>query len=406
MEVYIRKAKQNIRGVNNMHVMFIPSWYSNKRNKVHGSFFKEQALALQREGIKITVAYNEIWPITLVGKIKEQSGLFFNIEDGLRTYRYKNYNFIPKHHMMFKVFNKRMEKLYKEIVKKEGRVDIIHAQSSLWAGISAAYISKKYNIPLVITEHSSVERGAYVKESYIPSIAESYKSATKVIAVGNGLKREIELLSNRNDIEVIGNLVDLSVFDIRGKNNNDNNFTFFAVAFLEGEKGFDTLIKAFAREFYGKAAELIIGGDGSQKKWLQEIAMEENIHEQVIFTGALSREEVSKYMNDCDAFVLPSRYETFGVVYIEALASGKPVIGTYNGGAEGIINSNNGYIVPIDDIPKLQKAMSRMVENINQFNPLELRKECMEKYSPKVIVKQIISIYKNVFKIEENENGL
>ena len=119
-----------------MHIMFIPSWYANERNKVHGSFFKEQALALQSKGVKITVAYNEIWPLTLINKVKEKSGLYFNIEDNLRTYRYKNYNFIPKSPLMFKVFNKRMEKLFKEIEKKEGKIDIIHAQSSLWGGIS------------------------------------------------------------------------------------------------------------------------------------------------------------------------------------------------------------------------------------------------------------------------------
>ena len=66
---------------------------------------------------------------------------------------------------MFKVFNKRMDKLYKEIVKKEGKVDLIHAQSSFWGGISAAYIAKKYNIPLVITEHSSIERGLMLKKA-------------------------------------------------------------------------------------------------------------------------------------------------------------------------------------------------------------------------------------------------
>ena len=172
--------------------MFIPSWYSNVRNKVHGSFFKEQASELQKAGVKVTVAYNEVWPLTMIGKIHEEKGLNYNIEDGLKTYRYKNYNYIPKNALMFKVFNKRMEKLYKEIVKKEGPIDIIHAQSSLWGGISAAYISEKYNIPLVITEHSSVERGPYVKNSYVPFIRDSYKKAKKVITVGNGLKNEIQ----------------------------------------------------------------------------------------------------------------------------------------------------------------------------------------------------------------------
>jgi glycosyltransferase involved in cell wall biosynthesis len=397
MEVYIREIKQNIRGVSNMHVMFIPSWYSNKRNKVHGSFFKEQALALQRAGIKVTVAYNEIWPITLFGKVNEKHGLFFKVEDGLRTYRYKNFNYIPKHPLMFKVFNKRMEKLYKEIIKKEGKIDIIHAHSSLWAGISASYIAKKYNVPLIITEHSSVERGAYVKKSYLPSIVEAYRNANKVIAVGKGLKKELEKLSGRKDVEVIGNLVDLSLFNVRRKKGLDNKFMFFSVAFLEGEKGFDTLIKAFAKGFKGKDVRLVIGGDGSQKKWLKQIAKELLVENQVTFTGVLSREEVANYMNECDAFVLPSRYETFGVVYIEALASGKPIIGTYNGGAEDIIDSSNGYIVPVDDMQELQKVMSKMVNDITRFNPWELREKCMEKYSAKVIVKQIIDIYTTIF---------
>ena len=52
-----------------MHIMFIPSWYSNVRNKVHGSFFKEQASELQKAGVKVTVAYNEVWPLTMIGKI-------------------------------------------------------------------------------------------------------------------------------------------------------------------------------------------------------------------------------------------------------------------------------------------------------------------------------------------------
>ena len=55
-----------------MHIMVIPSWYSSKSNKVHGSFFKEQFKALQNYGEKISVAYNEVWPITKLVKINEK----------------------------------------------------------------------------------------------------------------------------------------------------------------------------------------------------------------------------------------------------------------------------------------------------------------------------------------------
>lgn len=380
-----------------MHIMFIPSWYSNVRNKVHGSFFKEQALELQKAGVKVTVAYNEVWPLTMLGKIHEEKGLKYNVEDGLKTYRYKNYNYIPKNPLMFKVFNKRMEKLYKEIVKKEGAIDIIHAQSSLWGGISAAYIAEKYNIPLVITEHSSVERGPYVKKSYIPFICNSYKKAQKVITVGNGLKNEIESLSGRQDIEVIGNLVDLSKFTIKKRIKNEK-FIFFSLAFLEGEKGFDTLIKSFAKKFKDKEAVLYIGGDGSQRSWLEALTVENSVKDQIIFLGALSRDDVSKWMNKCDCFVLPSRYETFGVVYIEALASGRPVIGALNGGAEDIINNLNGYLIPIDDIDILAEKMIEVYDNIESYDEEEIRIDCLKRFSPKVIVNKIISVYKEVLK--------
>ncbi|MBB6716302.1 glycosyltransferase [Clostridium gasigenes] len=378
-----------------MHIMFIPSWYSNVRNKVHGSFFKEQALALQESGISVTVAYNEIWPLTLLGKVNEKAGMNFEIEGSLKTYRYKNYNFIPKSPLMFKVFNKRMDKLYKEIVKKEGKVDLIHAQSSLWAGISAAYISKKYNIPLVITEHSSIERGSYVRESYKPLIKESYNVAKKVVVVGTGLKKEIEEFSGRNDIKVIHNLVPLELFEKKEEKNNEE-FTFFSLAFLEGEKGMDTLIKAFSDGFNGRNCKLKIGGDGSQRKGLEILANNLGIKNQVVFLGALLREEVAKNMNECNAFVLASRYETFGVVYIEALAAGKPIIGMYNGGAEDIINEVNGKIVAIDDINGLKDAMINIKENINSYNSDVIRADCIKRFTKESIVEKIIEVYKEI----------
>ena len=378
-----------------MHVMFIPSWYANVRNKVHGSFFKEQALALQESGISVTVAYNEIWPLTLLGKINEKAGMNFKIEDGLKTYRYKNYNFIPKSPLMFKVFNKRMDKLYKEIVKNEGKIDIIHAQSSLWGGISATYISKKYNIPLVITEHSSIERGPYVRESYKPLIKESYNVAKKVVVVGTGLKKEIEEFSGRNDIKVIHNLVPLELFNKKEEKSNEE-FTFFSLAFLEGEKGMDTLIKAFSDGFKGEKCKLKIGGAGSQRKGLESLTNNLGIKNQVVFLGALLREGVAKNMNECNAFVLASRYETFGVVYIEALAAGKPIIGMYNGGAEDIVNEVNGKIVAIDNIDELKDAMINIKQNINFYNSDVIRADCIKKFSKEAIVEKIIVVYKEI----------
>lgn len=375
-----------------MHVMFIPSWYSNSRNKVHGSFFKEQAIALSENGIKISIAFNEIWPLTLFGKVEEKKGLNIEIEDGLKTYRYRNYNYLPKSSLMFKIFNKRMDLLYKNIVKNEGKIDLIHAHSSFWGGISAAYISKKYNIPLVITEHSSLKQAKYVRKSYRKHILNAYKNASKLIAVGEGLKRELEEFTGRDDILLISNMLDFNMFKPE-KVHKSEQFTFFSLAFLEGEKGMDVLIKAFAKSFKNEDVRLVIGGDGSQKQGLKNLSEELHVKDKVEFLGALSRKQVVTWMNKCDSFVLASRHETFGMVYIEALACGKPIIGTYNGGAEGIINSQNGLIVPIDDEYKLGYAMKYIIKNYNEYNSINIIEQCKARYAKENIVNEILKIY-------------
>ena len=103
-------------------------------------------------------------------------------------------------------------------------------------------------------------------------------------------------------------------------------------------------------------------------------------------------------MNKCHAFVLPSRYETFGVVYIEALASGKPVIGTFNGGAEDIVTKDVGILVEVDNIKDLSDAMDYIRKNNKEYEADKLRKYCTEKFSSNVIVKKIINVYEEVIK--------
>ncbi|MBE6049870.1 MAG: glycosyltransferase family 4 protein [Clostridium sp.] len=375
-----------------MHIMVVPSWYANPRNKVHGSFFKEQFQALQRSGEKITVAYNEIWPITMLGKIKEKRGLSFNIEDGLRTYRYKNYNFLPKNSNMFRIFNKRMEKLYLEIVKKEGKVDVIHAHSAFWGAISAAYVAKKYNVPLVITEHTSLEHSRYVRESYIKWIKEAYNSADRLIAVGNGLKDELGKYTNKN-VEVIHNLVDFDRIKVTKEKTNNKGFQFFSLSYLVEGKGMDRLIKAFNDAFKDTEVYLKIGGDGEKREELEGLVKELGLEEQIEFLGALSRAEVANEMNNCDAFVLASEYETFGVVYIEAMALGKPVLGTKNKGAEDIIKDYNGIIVENKDHKALVEGLKEILNKADTFDNKLIAKKCFENFGEDIIIDKIKKVY-------------
>lgn len=377
-----------------MHVLAIPSWYPTERKKVHGSFFIDQFKALKESGLKITVAYNEIWPLTYLGRIREKKGIHFSIEFGLDTYRYKDYNYFPKNVLMFKSFNRRIDLLYQKIIAEQGKVDLIHAHSCFWAGISANYLGKKYHVPIVLTEHSSLQHSKYIRNSYKKVIFETYNQCDKLIAVGNGLKRELEEYTE-NPTSIVHNIVDLELFMHNGYDDKEPNqeFTFFTLAYLEEGKGMEMLIDAFAQAFKGQECRLIIGGDGSLRKYLEKYARDQEIGNQVKFLGALERHEVAREMHKCSAFVLASEHETFGVVYIEATASGKPIIATRNGGAEDIVTKTNGILIDNKNPRLLSAALKEMKQNIKNYDKVEIRRECAERYSAIVFVEKIKNIY-------------
>ena len=118
---------------------------------------------------------------------------------------------------------------------------------------------------------------------------------------------------------------------------------------------------------------------------------------QIKLLGALSREEVSKEMKRCDAFVLASEHETFGVVYIEALACGKPVIGADNGGAEDIIKEDNGIIAKKKNVEDLTKALRTIKNNYQMYDKYKIREKAIFSYSEKVLVEKLKGVYKKAY---------
>lgn len=375
-----------------MNILIIPSWYATNSNPTNGSFFREQAMALKEAGHNVIVAFVEV---RLASRDLFSEKVDIKDDNGIKTYRIIQGK-IPKTGNIGTViaFRRGLIKIIKNLYNREN-IDIVHLHSCIWGGIGAVSASRKLNIPLVITEHSSYYSRYRVKMIEKLILRYSFKSANKVISVSNSLR---EIISKyKSNIEVIPNMVDCDkVLSIINKKNNlgeEGQFTFLSLCYLKKNKGIDILIRAFSTYFRGKEVKLIIAGDGPERENLENLSKELGILEQVEFKGALNRDEVYKVMSNCNIFVLPSRFETFGVVLIEALANGKPVISTRNGGANDIVTDENGILVDIDDIEGLGKAMVDLKLNYNKYNEEEIKNSCINKYSKKIITRQLEKVY-------------
>jgi len=159
-------------------------------------------------------------------------------------------------------------------------------------------------------------------------------------------------------------------------------------------KGMDVLVSALSKIVTRHPeVQLRIGGGGKATKKLEQWIDEKNIRGNVTLVGALSRQEVATEMKRCDVFILPSRYETFGVVYAEAMACGKPVIGTKTGGPDSFVNVDNGILVDIENEEQLVDAMEYMIANVLNYDGYKIRMEIMNQFSMEAIAKQLMGIY-------------
>lgn len=133
----------------------------------------------------------------------------------------------------------------------------------------------------------------------------------------------------------------------------------------ERYKGMDTLITALPR-LLSRWPELHLAavGDGDDRAWLEDLAEENGVRMHVHFFSGLSYPELASCYAHAEMFALPSSGEGFGLVYLEAMACGKPVIGGAHGGAPEVIeDGKTGYLVPHGDAAQLAAAVETLLAN-------------------------------------------
>ena len=385
-----------------MHVLIIPSWYPETPEDVDGIFFRLQAQALQRSGLKIGVTA----PVfrSMRGKpasvVNGGYGIRSYTEENIPTYVYKSMYFFPRlpyldrHRWVGAGW-----KLFKCYVRDHGTPDIIHAHSMNHAGILAQQIHEKTGIPFVLTEHSSTYARKLIRNWQRPAMLQSAQQCSARIAVSKDFCRLLETEYGGLDWQYIPNSLSPAFIrhvDLANKPKNAD-FTFCSVAHLNYNKGFDILLPAFAEALkIHPDLKLKIGGMGLIASQLHNLAAELGLENSVEFLGGLQNDQVLDLMFRSDAFVLASRNETFGVVFIEALSQGLPVAATRCGGPQTIINENNGILVPVGDVQALAGALVSLYENRGRYDAQTLRADCLNEFGEEAVVRQITAVYKTI----------
>ena len=130
---------------------------------------------------------------------------------------------------------------------------------------------------------------------------------------------------------------------------------------------------------------------GELIKQVQELQLKD-----IVFVGDQTQENLNKLYNISDVLAVPSRVEGFGLVAIEGLACGIPVVATNNGGMTDFINESVGALVDVEDDVMLEKEISKILKEERVFDRVKLAKYAKERYSEEKVIQNLIELYENV----------
>ena len=322
------------------------------------SFVQDQVLAYKTLGHNVCVVSPVVF---LKHKSYEYKGIKDKIVDGVKVYyprylSFSNYgiyglNSFSGYHIT--------KSLFKKIIG-DFKPDVIHAHTIGFEGKMGVKLKQKYHIPIVITTHGSdtikpIKNG---KASYITNVC---KKADAVVAVSSRLGEVLQNEDNSITPYIFCNGFKKLNLLIEKKKKN----SIIQVSSLIKQKKVDITIRAFEKIKRDiNDITLTIVGDGPEKLYLLELCQQLNLSDSVLFTGQISNHEVLKLMSQNEYFIMPSVREGFGIVYLEAMASGCITIGTKGEGIEDvIIDKENGFLVEPDNIEEIASYIKLCNEN-------------------------------------------
>lgn len=285
-------------------------------------------------------------------------------------------------------------------------IEIVHVHYAIphaYAGYMAKQMLAQEGIfiPMVTTLHGTDITLVGSHPFYRPAVTFSINNSDAVTSVSQSLKDDtLRLFNIKKEIEVVPNFIDTKKYENLYSNcereliasNNEKIITH--ISNIRKVKRVDDVIEIFDRIQKELPAKLVIVGDGPEKESLENLCKKKGIDEKVLFVG--NSHEVDKILCFSDLFILPSEHESFGLVALEAMVCGVPVISSNAGGLPEVnIHGESGYLSNVGNIDEMAKNALKILVNSDTHQLFKRKaKENAQRFETKLIVPLYEEIYK------------
>lgn len=367
-----------------MKVLFISSWYPTPQNPNLGIFVKEHARAIKTTEHEIRVLALVIVRDEPYFKISHRE---YIDESGIRTFeiviksriRDVLYHLVPLQNII-------AYKYYRKHIARYFTPDVIHSNVVFPAGIIGDYIAGKLHKPHVITEHWSKLSGL-LEKPYLSRLAiGAYQRSNAILPVSKFLEGNIvsliPSLSNHR-FHVVPNVISPEIFSFKEKVPLADTIRFCAVATWATkrvpDKQPELFIEALARlqGKIDKKIELTMVGNGDRVPELKDFSQSLNLN--VNFVGYKSKPQIAEILYQSDFFLHASTIETFGVVVVEALMTGTPVVCSAVGGLPELIDNGSNGILCENTVESWEDAVMRLLAE--KYNFRNISNEVINRFS-------------------------
>jgi glycosyltransferase involved in cell wall biosynthesis len=302
-------------------------------------------------------------------------------------------------------------------VIRNNHIDLIHAHFAYPEGLVGLLAKNRTSKPLVVTVHgydilveSAARYGFRLDKRIDTIIREVLNEADAITAASRATFSEVnKIVRDADKVHLIPNGVDLKRFSpnidgsyLRKKLGMKGRSVIFALSHHEPAYGLEYLIRAIpivAKE--RDDVVFVIAGDGSLTKFHQKLANALEVRDKVIFTGRIPRSAVPYYYAMSDVMVVPQLQSAFGLVTSEAMACGKPVIGTDVGGTlDQIVDGYNGFLVRPRNPGEIAEKILWLLKDPKEARRMGMngRKMVEEKFDVDKRIDKIIQLYASLCK--------